>query len=625
MLQNIRDNAQGPIAKVIVGIMVVPFVFFGIDSFFNGSSEKVVAEVGGEEITERQVLAGIEQEKIRLQNQFGDAYDPNIITDGLLKPQVMERLLQRTLLTQQADEFGMAASDSLLDQQIVAQEAFQTDGAFDPERYELALRGVGLTINRHRQTLREDLRRAHFVSGFTDTEFTTLSDLESSAKISDERRDIRYVTIPAVAREDLPAVADADAQAFYEENADQFQVPEQVQVEYVELTLQDFYQEPDEADVLSAYNAEKDAFKGDVETELAHILIETNESRDESAAKALGRDIKARLDKGEDFAALAKELSDDPGSAESGGLLGTVTIGMFPEFDDALNTLEEGGVSDPVASASGWHVLKAVSQTRTEFASFDESKQRIADELRRAGALPAFVEGTDVLDEQSFGADDLSAAAQAVGKTVQTSEFFSETSGSGIASSAAIRAVVFDPEFRKEGQNSPKIEIDDERVAIVRIKEIKPAAAMPFDTVVGQIKGQLQNERLAAATQTKAEAVMAEVLASGSVESAAKAAELEWQSQSRARRSSLSVDRSILESAFSQEEFTDGVSVAIASLANGDKAVVQISNVVAGRLSDLPLQERQGLGRSYAQLAGNRAFDDYFTGLRNSSSVNISE
>ncbi|MEM8498320.1 MAG: SurA N-terminal domain-containing protein [Pseudomonadota bacterium] len=623
MLQRIRDNSQSTIAKGIVALMIVPFVFFGIDSFFQGGGDKNIAEVNGTEITERELLYGIDTQKRRLQAQLGESYDPNMINDAMLKPQVLESLVQRELFKSKAEDLGIVASDALLDQQIVDSPEFQENGQFSKLRYEGLLRSNGLLPSGHRDQLRTQITANHLVSGLAQSDFATSADVGITAKVTDQRRDIRFIRVPAVTETDLKAVDDAAIKTFYEANQQSYMRPDQVQLEYLQLSISDFHTQVSDADVKEVYEREKAAYEPELERSIAHILINVDEpeNRDDAAAKIA--EVQAKLAAGEDFADLAGQYSDDGGSADTGGMLGLVTIGLFPEFDDALATMTAGDVSPVVESESGLHLIKLIEETSTEFPSFESSRERIERDLQAATATPDYIARVEELEDATFGADDLNLAAEEFEIPLQTTEFFDRNTGSGIASQPAVRNLAFSDEFLSAGQNSEGIELGEESVVIIRLKEFRTATPRPLIEVSDSIRANLRAERLRTATNEKAQAILDLLKQGGSVEEIAKSLEVDWQVELQAERNSLSLDRSIVNEAFSADEFSNGRALVIAELANGDNAVVEVSNVQAGSANRIPGSQRRALGQSIAQMSGNRAFDDYFKAVRAAADVNI--
>ncbi|MFK8022016.1 MAG: SurA N-terminal domain-containing protein [Pseudomonadales bacterium] len=621
MLQSIRDNAQSSIAKGIVALMIVPFVFFGIDSFFTGGGAKNVAEVNGVEISERDLIIGIENQKRRIQGQMGDSFDPTIVTDAMLKPGVLESLIQRQLYSDSAESLGLEASEDLLDQTIVSSPEFQENGQFSTQRYEGLLRANGMLPSDHRQQLRTQITARHLLSGFAETDFVTKSDLANTTKVTHQRRDIRYIVVPAANAADVSAIADEEVKTYYEANTSEFMREDQLKLDYLELKLSDFKADVSEEEIRDTYDREKAAFEPDVDWQVAHILAAITDDTERDQASAKINEVKTRLNAGEEFSVLAESSSDDTGSSESGGELGYFGPGVFPEFDSALKDLEVGQVSEVVETESGLHLLKLLDVKKSKFATYDESRERIELELQGSRATPEYISKIEELEDATFGADDLTLAGEELGLAVQSTSFFGRSNGAGIAEFSTLRAYAFSDEFLAQAQNSEKIELGEERVVVVRLNEYREAEPKPLIEVAEQIRAQLQSTRIAKASTDKANTALEKVKASESVENAAKALGLEWQVQLQAERNTLTVDRAIVDAAFSEEGFVDGRALVVANLANGDRAVVEVSNVQAGSLQDMSVTDRTALSQGLSEMLGGRSFDDYFKSVRAKATV----
>ena len=623
MLQDIRDNSQGIIAKVIIALMIVPFVFFGIDSLFTSGGGVDVAEVNGEQISEAELLYGIDRQKQRLAQQLGDSYDPNVIQDSMLKPQVLESLIQRSLFKDQAKKLSVVASNKLLDKSIVESPDFQEGGVFSVARYEGLLRANGLTTIAHRQQLKTQIEASHIAGGLQGSAFATEKDLAMLATVIDERRDLRYMVVPAAKLEDIEPISTEAVQAFYDANAQQFLSEEQANVDYIEMSMQDFYQDVAEEDIRSTYDREKAAFEGGVQRNVAHIMLEINDSLDVDAASAKLQALSIQVQEGADFSKLAQEHSDDLATAELGGELGFIEEGDFPEFDSALTGLEQGQLSELIVTETAVHLLKILEANRREFADFASSHDRIEEQIKRAAAKPEFITSIEALADATFGAEDLLAGAEEFGLTVKNSDYFGRADTAGLAAHRVVRNLAFSDEFLAENGNSDVLELSEDTVVVLRLKDFKAAEAKPLIVVAEQIELQLQQEKLAGHTAARAQGFVEQLKNDDNIENLAKSNKLEWQVSLDTKRSSIAVDQAILSEAFAAQEFVGASALGVATLSNGDHAVIQVKNVQLGKLSRVPAADQLALAGSYKQSLGNSDFDRYFKSVRDQADVTI--
>jgi peptidyl-prolyl cis-trans isomerase D len=345
MLQNIRDNVQGLVAKVIIGLIVVPFAIFGIESLVGGGGPAEVAKVNGEKIGESELVQAVGVQKRQLLARMGDNVQPALLDDAVLRGPALDGLITQHLLKQSAEALKLRLPVQAVDQTILSMGAFQDNGKFSPERYELVLRNQGYSTAYFKQLMHQELLINQLHSAFVGSDFVTPAELTAVAGLLQQQRSFRYLTIPVAGLADKIAVNDADVAAYYQEHTDQFLRDERVKLEYIELRAEDYFQPVNEAALQAEYDREMAGFKATVERHAAHILIEINKQRDDAQAQSLLAAIEKKLAAGEDFAKLAAQYSDDVGSKNSGGDLGVSSGDAFPpQFEAVLSGLKVGEI-----------------------------------------------------------------------------------------------------------------------------------------------------------------------------------------------------------------------------------------------------------------------------------------
>ncbi len=624
MLQSIRDNVQGTMAKIIVGIIIVPFVFFGVDALFSGGGADSAAEVNGEEISQAELDYGIEMQKRRIQQQLGESFDPAMLEDSMIKSSVLDSLVQRQLLKDKANELGIQIPEGVIDQIIVSDETFHEDGKFSAQRYENLIRSNGLLASDHRNQIRTQLQLQQLISGFTEGAFTTEKDLDLVARLTQERRDVRFLTVPV--EKDLSSidVSDEEREKYYSEHEAEFRSKEQVQLEYVELRLQDLYEDVSEAEIKATFEREKAAFDASEEREVAHILLEVNDERSEKQAKQQLQDLAKQVQKGKEFAELAKQYSEDIGTVDFGGNLGFVKPGDLPlEFEQAAQTLAVGAISEPVVTEAGVHLIKLLDIKKDEAPDFASSKARIAEDIQKARAKPEFVERFEALADSVFGAEDLSAAAAELDLEVQETELFDRDGGKGIAAKPKVLGLAFDEEFIESQQNSDVLELDDDRAVVIRVKAHKPAAPLKLAAVQDEIDKKIRQNKATKAAQAQAQILVQKIEKGGSIAKLAEESELQWQAETGLQRNSLKIDQPILAKAFEARKFVGDMAIEQLQLADGSQVVIQVSNVQPGSVDSLNSNEQLGIKRALAQGQGSRELQAYFDRLKNDADIEI--
>ncbi len=605
MLQNIRDNSQGWIAKTIIGIIVVLLALTGFDAIFNAASNsQTAAKVNGEEISRYDLDQAMNMQRRQLAQQLGQDFDASLLDDRLLRDSALGSLIDRMLLLQGAKSADFAFSREALDQLILQTPEFQVDGAFSAARFDQVIQQMGYSRLQFRQLLEQEMLIGQLRAGISGTGFVTDQQVENFARLEMQTRDFETLTIPA--QHETIEVSDEQIEEYYETNADRFRTPEQVIVEYVELKKESFFDQVEASDEELQDLYQQQIANLDEQRRAAHILIETGGELSDEEAKAKIEEIAARVKGGEDFAAIAKEVSQDPGSANEGGDLGFAGTGVYdPAFEDALYALNEGEVSAPVQSEFGWHIIKLLGVQSPEVPSFESMKPELVRELKAQQVEQRFVEISKQLEDAAFEASDLTQPAQELGLMVQTTDAFGREGGEGIAANRQVIQAAFSDEVLVDGANSSVIELDPETSIALRVKEHLKPAAIPLADVRDDIVVQLQRSLAAETARTQGEQLLAE-LRDG------KQPDGQWQPVEAAARSQEGVAPALLQAVFRmpRPQQQDKPNYTGVTLGNGDYVVVRLNGVNEPEtaLSD---EEKLNYRRFLASRIGQQDFAAY--------------
>ena len=508
MLQNIRDNSQGWIAKTIIGVIVALMALTGFDAIFQATStSQDAAKVNGEEITQNELSQAVDMQRRQLMQQLGKDFDASLLDEKMLREAALKGLIDRKLLLQGAASSKFAFSEAALDQVILQTPEFQVEGKFSPDRFDQVIRQLGYSRLQFRQMLAQEMLIGQVRAGLAGSGFVTDAQVLAFARLEKQTRDFAALTLKAD-----PAsvkVTDDEIKAHYDEHAKEFMTPDQVVIDYLELKKSAFFDQVKVSDEDLQAQYQKETANLSEQRRGAHILIEVNDKVNEAQAKAKIEEIQARLAKGESFEALAKEFSQDPGSANNGGDLGYAGPGVYdPTFEKALYALNKDQVSAPVRTDFGFHLIKLLGVEAPEVPSFASLKDKLTRELKTQQVEQRFVEATKQLEDSSFEASDLAQPAQELKLTVHTSAPFSREGGDGIAANRNVIQAAFSPEVLDEGANSTAIELDPETVVVLRAKEHRKPEQLPLESVAGSIRTQLAKEHATAAAKAKAEALI---------------------------------------------------------------------------------------------------------------------
>ncbi|MEX2470515.1 MAG: SurA N-terminal domain-containing protein [Pseudohongiellaceae bacterium] len=619
MLQDIRDNSQGIIAKIIIGLIVAVFALFGVESIIGGLvTSPPVAEVNGEEITEVQLQNSTQN----LMNQIGASGQG--IDQALVEQLALNQLIEESILRQRAAEANMTVSSDRIDQAILENPQFQVSGRFDTDLAVRTMATQGFSVPMYRGELARGMLLGQLVNAFSSSNFVTDAELQRVAELTRETRDFRFVSIPMGTRTLDTQISDAEIQAYYDNNQEEFREPETVAVSYVTLdqdVIADEIEVP-EAQISARYEQELDAFEGASERRAAHILIEVSGDVSEEDALAQAEAARQRLDAGEEFAELALEFSSDTVSAEQGGDIGYTDGSAFPQaIEEALDELALNEVSGPVVTEFGVHLVKLTEAADQQFATFEEARERIERELKSAEVDLLYGERLETLSNLAFESADLQPLSERLGLEIQTSEPTPRTGGSGLFANQQLVSAAWSDQVFLDGNNSDVLELSDTRAVVLRVAEYNEATVPPLAEVRPQIAVLLRAEMEREAVQELGNELLSRVQAGEDVDEFIVEHELEWISREDVSRNATVANREVINTAFSLPIPEGEPERSTLTLPNGTFVLVELTEVTPGSLLALSDEERLAIKNRMADDLGNSDFDAYLGTLRSRADI----
>jgi peptidyl-prolyl cis-trans isomerase D len=523
MLQNIRDNSKGTIAKIIVGFIIITFALFGIESIVAlGSSDSAPATVNGTNIEEVEILRLVEMQKNRFRQQFGENYDESLFNDSFLRQSALEQLIEQKVAVTQARLLGGHVSTQSIDRAILSAPEFQQDGQFSSDRFKMVLRRSALTPLSYRAVLEEQslITQVQLGTGLTDTALPF--EVKRQQALKTEQRDYEYVIFNTADLKKGIELSDKDIQAFYDKNKQRYKTEEKISVDYVVLNKSDLKSDiqVDDEEIDQGYEDYLSQIGAAEERKASHILVEVNNQRNDEAASALAQQLSAKAINGDDFSELAKEYSDDIGSKNVGGDLGFNTRGGFVlEFDDALFAMTEGDVSEPVKTEFGYHVIKLEKIRKPDVMSKEDKRIDIIADIKASQLTEMFAEMSESLAAAAFENDNIEnlVANSDLGLKANKSVLFSRSQGEGITLNASVRNAAFDEKVLADRELSNVIELSADQLVVIGLsKHVEPTIKSLADVKM-IINGQLLTEKASALATQKANALVAELEAGDSL------------------------------------------------------------------------------------------------------------
>nr|WP_255692688.1 SurA N-terminal domain-containing protein [Luteimonas sp. XNQY3] len=658
MLQALRDKTSGWIAIAIVAVLAVPFAFFGMEQYlFQNNADYAAkveappkwwqsapdwwlvrkfawtsAEVSAEEF--RQTFDSMREQR---RQQEGEAFDARAFETMESKREVLEQLIDRAVLGLAADRANIVVGDAQVQEIIQSIPAFQVEGRFDPQRYQMALQSAQppRTPRDFQESIRIDLQRALVPQSIAETAFVTEGESTRLMRLLGERRDVSFVVVPPPAV-DMAEVSQADQQAWYESHAARYREPEKVALEYIELkSAAETGAENatvDEAEARAHFEQVRSRFQAAERRLASHILVEVPAGADaatQQAAQKKAADIAAKAQApGADFAALARENSDDPGSKDGGGDLGWVETGMMPgAFEDALFAMQPDAVSAPVRTDFGWHVLQLREVDAGAPVAFEDVREQMEKEVREGDSSRAYNEQVGrVVDEINRNPMSLEPAAAAGGVQIQTIAPFVRGAGSGIAANNAVVQAAFSDALTQDGTVSDPIEIGPNQTVFIRVTSHTPERAQPLEQVRDRVIAEVRADRARKQAERAADAMVAEIEGGKTLQALAGERQLQAQDVPGIPRGAPVPDANASQAYFRAAPPTgDTPTPGKVMLADGSAVVFAVTRVEPGKPEDASAQEQAMLRQQLGSLLGNEDAEILQRSLRREMKITVNE
>jgi peptidyl-prolyl cis-trans isomerase D len=587
MLQNIRDRLSGPIVWFVIGLICIPFAFWGIESFKGGSADPIVAKVGDHEITQAEFRQGYDQRYQQLQQMLGDSFRPEMIDKTRFRQNVLDDMMQEQVLRQYAHDAGYRASDAAVFNYLSSVPAFQENGKFSTTIYRDLLSRRGLQPQRFEGDLRESLVIDQLRESMWRIPRSSAMTKRNCRVASAARRVTSRMAVLPIARFQKDAqVSDAEIAARYETNKSNYMAPERLKLAYVDLDLDK---------LPKAANPGRRRAESRLRRRKGYALHRHRRApcaatfwwafgADKSASKAKIEKIQAELKGGADFADEAKKNSDDTGLQGAGRRSG---LGQARHDDQVVRRRvvraqirrNQRRRADRIRLASD-PARRAQSADRASFE--DPSVQaELLEVYQTREAQKHFQELSDKLEQLAFETPtSLEPVAQALGLKVESTDWFTRGSGTGILTTAAVKQAAFSPEVLTDNENSKPLSVSPGRVVVIRKSEYEAPRQRPIAEVTDTIREELKLTTAKTQAAAKSKELLAALRKGDTLDAASAAAGAEMHADTNVTRNGNTPEHALIDAAFKLPRPAEGkVSAAEVALANGDLAVVVLRKV----------------------------------------------
>lgn len=606
MLQNIRERFTGKFALAILLLLCVPFAFFGIPADFTGGG--TAAKVNDVEISLGQLQNAYQQALARYA-QSGTDIPPEL--HGVVRDAVLSNIIRETLVNLHLADAGYRITDQMIADFIRQVPIFQEDGKFSSDLYYGWLEQQAMTAPQFEESRRQAMRADQFQRGIAATAFVTPAEYRRYLNLYGEQRRATIATFDVQAVAEGIELEDQEIADYYAAHPEEFQAPESVDLAYIEIDRRELAQDVEitDAELQEYYAQVSNRYLQDEQRQARHILVAFGDDEDAALEEATALAERARA--GEPFEDLARQYSDDSGTAEQGGDLGAVLKSQMPgALGDTIFSMQEGEIAGPVRSDFGFHVVRLDDIEAGGPLPLEQVRAELERELRDEIVADDFRALEGKLSDALFDAQDLQAMAEAAGLEVQTTSGFTRAGGEPFGNNQAAIDAVFNPMVLEDGRISEIVELDADRAAVFEVREHHPAAVRPLEEVREQIVAQLRGERAREIVRERAAELQASLAEGADFEEAAESAGAEVTASTMLRRQDESVDPRVLQAIFMapRPAGPEQPSIGEAVSGSGDYTVFRVAAVLPGRPEAIPLAERDA---RKLQLAAESGRADY--------------
>jgi peptidyl-prolyl cis-trans isomerase D len=499
MLDFLRKRKRSWIITFLLGLIIVVFIaFYGGSKYRDAGGGPDVAEVNGEIITQREFAIEYERAVDRYRELLKGSLSPEMLKSLNIKHTLLDELIQKRLLLQEARDLGLTVTDDELASFLSLAPEFQVGGRFNKERYIQLLRANRLTPAEFEEEQRQQLTIQRLYGLILDSVQVPEAEVRDRYRSEQEKIDLNFVRLPLNRFLSDAKVTEEDIKQFYDHNKETLKEPLKVQVEYLSYPFDQFGSSVQLSDkeIEEYYKTNRDSkFHKPKQAKLRYISIRVApeaDAKQKEAARARANRLLVDARAGKDFAQLAKKESDDP-TAAKGGDVGWVAQGQLPpEVDKAVFSLSKGGISDVIETPGGLQIVKVDDVKEEKTLTLKESTDEITRTLRAEKGKREAATIADRDREKAVSGGDLAQLAQGSGVAVHVTGLF--TNGE------VVPEIGQNPEFYKtalalkSNEVSPIIE-GEKAYYLLRLKQRKEPSVPPLEAVKADIEKRLKESK----------------------------------------------------------------------------------------------------------------------------------
>ncbi len=624
-MEGFRKLVHGWVGKVLLALFTVPFALMGIESYFTAQGSHAAARVNGTDITQPELDHEILTQRQKLLPQVHN--DDSKIDTSKLHDIVLDNLINRLVLQQQAQKLGILPSYEQIANMIRQEPSLQENGVFSEKLFQVFLKQSGQDKNTLIQSLQVQTAISQLAGAISETALLGKKSLERLLALQNEKRHIALATLDPAAYAAQVSVSEPQITAYFQKNTASLNSTEQLTLHYITLNVADFVAkvQPADTDLQAAYQQSIATAQKNGQREAAHILIAVDHKTDAGTALKQAQDLEKRLQQGEDFAALAKQYSKDPGSAEQGGRLGIMPRGTFaPEFEATLDKLKIGETSAPVKTQYGYHIIRLISNTGNDIPTFESLRASLTNDVKQRKGLELYTDAVNKLNEAAASSKDLNALAKLYQVNVQSVPNFTRQGATGDLANAEVIKAAFSDDVMHDKRISNGISIDAQHSIWVQATDVQPSMPLTLAQAHDVIKTRLQQEQGLQLARTQAAKIAFAINQGQSTEQVEKSFNMHFNDMGTVTRMTAgSLAKPYVTVAFGLTPPAAGQWRAGVAEAEAKVAVLAVNNIIKGSVNDVPAEQLPQMQNALAAMQGQQQLQDYVAYLRSQAKLKV--
>jgi peptidyl-prolyl cis-trans isomerase D len=620
-MEGFRTLVRGWLGKALMLLISLPFVLFGVDSYFSGGSHaEIAATVDKQNISRHELDQKVDAQRKELLSKVGGNID--LINDSVLHQQVLDNLIAQSVILNQAHRLGFIMTDNQIIELLHREPSFQKDGKFSDDLFQAYLRSSGQDRISLFKMVRDQTSLSLMAQGITTTSISGGGDANRIMKLQTEKRDVQFSTVLATPYLSQVNVTDAQISSYYNANKAHLNSLEQVSLDYVTLDSNSFSNKINvtDQDLQTRYQAIVQASASNEQRDAQHILISADKIG-YPAAKNKIESLAAQIKAGADFGVLAKANSDDQGSAANNGDLGFAGHGIYaPEFDKALFALQVNQVSEPVKTQYGYHLIKLLGIKKADVPSFDSVKAQLMVDATQTKLNGVYSDAQSQINEQAASADSLVELAKTNNLSISHSGLMGRSGMAGDFSNKDLLTTAFTAESLKDRKISSGISISPTRTMWIQVTQYLPVKPLSLAEATPKIRATLQMQGALLLAKAKADEIAASLNSGKTIEQTTAALGVTFQDMGQVSRDKGLPSATLSDTAFSIIAPSAGrTNAKTVNVASGI-VVIAVSKVMDDAAAITP-ELRTQIQSSLATMRGQQELEDYVEYLKSKAKI----